>query len=321
MRAPLVATALAGALIVSMTLLGPATPGRADCHRSSGLPPDWGQDPHAGMAQIEPGEFEFGSDRGYEDEGPVQARHLDRFWMDRTEVTNAQFASFVAATGYVTDAERSGGSAVFLVPGPDEEIREGSWWRLLKGANWRHPEGPDSDIGGLGNEPVVAVTYADAAAYAKWLGRSLPDEAQWEYAAKAGRNNKDADRSLRDSQGRPRANFWQGVFPLQNRAEDGYAGRAPSGCFAANDWGLQDMVGNVWEWTTSPYRGEHEHELPEAAEQPKREGHAAIGRLVIKGGSYLCADNYCVRARASSRQGQEVDLPTSHIGFRTISTQ
>jgi formylglycine-generating enzyme required for sulfatase activity len=167
---------------------------------------------------------------------------------------------------------------------------------------------------------VVDVTYADAQAYAHWLGRELPSEAQWEYAAKAGRSNEDSDRALRDAQGRPLANFWQGMFPLQDKAEDGFAGRAPVGCYPANPAGLHDMVGNVWEWTTDFYTdgghavngGTVEEPLSAA---PERGG---VPRRVIKGGSYLCSADYCVRARASSRQPEEIDLPASHLGFRTI---
>jgi len=192
--------------------------------------------------------------------------------------------------------------------------REGSWWHLDQQANWRHPDGARSSIEGRAHEPTVGVTYADATAYAHWLGHELPSEAQWEFAAKAGRGNDQADHSLRDAQGRPQANFWQGLFPLHDKAEDGYAGRAPVGCFASNPLGLHDMVGNVWEWTTDLYVSHGD-----AVEQPPPRGSAV--RHVIKGGSFLCADNYCVRARASSREGQEADLPASHLGFRTVSAQ
>ena len=290
------------------------------CKAYSGLPPGWRQLRHAGMVRIASGDFEFGSERGYAEERPTQKTHITSFWIDRTEVTNAQFASFVAATGYVTEAERTTGSAVFIVPQSAEEITPGSWWHLVKGADWRHPEGPASNIDGRGHEPVVDVTYADAQAYAKWLGRALPSEAQWEYAAKAGRSDAESDRSLRDASGKPQANFWQGLFPLQNTDEDGFAGRAPVGCFAANPNGLQDMVGNVWEWTSDVYADHHEAVLSDTADHrltdlPPRPG---VLQRVIKGGSYLCSDNYCVRARASSRQPEEVDLPAVHLGFRTM---
>ncbi|MGH8461269.1 MAG: formylglycine-generating enzyme family protein [Stenotrophobium sp.] len=293
---------------------------RAKCNTYGGLPLDWGKNRHAGMVRIPGGDFEFGSRRGYAEERPQRLEHVDAFWIDRTEVTNAQFASFVAATGYVTEAERSTGSAVFEVPQNAGEISPGSWWHLVKGADWRHPEGPGSNINGRGHEPVVDVTYADAQAYAKWLGRTLPSEMQWEYAAKAGRSDADADRSLRDAHGKPQANFWQGLFPLQNTDEDGFAGRAPVGCYAPNPYGLQDMVGNVWEWTADLYVDHHEAGLADTADHRLTDlpPHAGVVRRVIKGGSYLCADNYCVRARAASRQPEEVDLPATHLGFRTM---
>jgi formylglycine-generating enzyme len=296
---------------------------RSHCAAYGGLPVGWAQDPHAGMTRIPAGDFGLGSLRGYAEERPVRQSHIAAFWIDRTEVTNAQFASFVAATGYVTEAEQHPGAAVFRVD-PQQPVTPGSWWHLVDGADWRHPEGPGSSIAGRDHEPVVDVTYADALAYAHWLHRELPSEAQWEYAAKAGRDDQTSDHSLYDAKGRPQANFWQGAFPLTDRAEDGFAGRAPVGCYPANPYGLQDMVGNVWEWTTDLYVNRH---LP--AGQP--EGLADIEdampvrsgapRRVIKGGSYLCSLDYCARARASSRQAEESDLPAVHLGFRTIADE
>ncbi len=292
---------------------------RANCEAYKGLPLGWGKAKHAGMVKIAAGEFQLGSERGYADERPLQFTRIDSFWIDRTEVTNAQFAAFVTATNYVTEAEKAGGSAIFKTPDvADGQVVEGSWWHLIKDANWRHPEGADSDIAGREHEPVVNVSYADALAYAHWLGRELPTEAQWEYAAKGGRSNEQSDHSLRDAKGNPLANFWQGLFPISNSDEDGFPGRAPAGCFAANPYGLHDMVGNVWEWTTDVY-SEHRGETVNLSDQltaiPAR-GTAPL--RVIKGGSYLCSADYCVRARASSRQPQESDLPASHLGFRTI---
>ncbi|TXH06072.1 MAG: formylglycine-generating enzyme family protein [Nevskiaceae bacterium] len=295
---------------------------RTQCAAYSGLPPGWGQDAHAGMVHLRGGAYELGSTRGYAEERPPQTRRVEPFWIDRTEVSNAQFAAFVAATGYVTEAEKGEGAAVFRAPeGNDATTAEGSWWHLVKGADWRHPEGPGSSIEGRGHEPVVDVSYADALAYAHWLGRELPSETQWEYAAKAGRNNESADRALRDAQGRPLANFWQGLFPYQDTGDDGFPGRAPVGCFPANPFGLHDMVGNVWEWTTDTYAAHGEDEATRGAGEavsvaPMRSG---AERKVIKGGSYLCAANYCVRARAASRQPEEIDLPASHLGFRTVA--
>ncbi|NKF20833.1 formylglycine-generating enzyme family protein [Solimonas marina] len=285
------------------------------CAAYDGLPPGSGR--HAGMQYIAGGRFELGSLRGYAEERPLVSTDLAPFWIDRTEVTNAQFARFVAATGYVSDAERHDGAVVFSVPDANDtaDLAAGRWWHLRHDANWRKPDGAAA---AAANEPVVDVTYADALAYARWLGRELPSEAQWEFAAKAGRDNADADRALRDAQGHPLANFWQGLFPFNDRGDDGYTGRAPVGCFAANPDGLYDMVGNVWEWTTDRYRDRHApaEEAEAAAVMPAR---GSAPRRVIKGGSYLCAANYCARARASSRQGQEADLPSEHVGFRTVA--
>jgi formylglycine-generating enzyme len=264
------------------------------CAAYTGLPSGWLKDPHAGMVQLAGGEFEMGSVRGFADERPVRKSRVDPFWIDRTEVTNAQFAAFVAATGYVTEAEQGKGATVFVAPKPDQPVALGDWWQLLPTANWRSPDGGSP---AAPHDPVVDITLADARAYAKWLGREIPTESQWEFAAKAGRANEESDRAVRDATGKPQANFWQGLFPAHDAIEDGYASRAPVGCYAANPFGLHDMVGNVWEWTVDRY---------------------AEDRNVIKGGSYLCALNYCARARASSRQPQEVDLPAAHVGFRTI---
>lgn len=301
---------------------GVATLGdRAHCTAYGGIPTGWPEAAHAGMVRIAGGAFRLGSERGYAEERPLIETRIEPFWIDRTEVTNAQFAAFVQATGYVTEAERTasradGGAAVFQPA--RERTAPGSWWTLVRGADWRHPGGSDTGIDGRGHEPVVDVTYADALAYARWLGRTLPDEAQWEFAAKAGRDDATADRALRDASGKPQANFWQGVFPVVDRGEDGFNGRAPVGCFKANPNGLHDMVGNVWEWTRDSWQPGHTaHALtPPEAVLPARQGGA---QRVIKGGSYLCSADYCVRARASSRQGQDEDLPAVHIGFRTVS--
>jgi formylglycine-generating enzyme required for sulfatase activity len=292
----------------------------ATCQAYKGLPLGWGKAKHAGMVKIEGGEFQVGSERGYPDERPLPSTQIDSFWIDRTEVSNAQFAAFVAATHYVTDAEKNDGSAVFRMPGvADGEVKEGSWWHLIKDANWQHPEGAGSDIVGREHEPVVNVSYTDALAYAHWLGRELPTEAQWEYAAKGGRSNEKSDRSLRDAKGHPLANFWQGLFPISNSDEDGFPGRAPVGCFAANPYGLHDMVGNVWEWTTDIYSDRSDMSMNMDDQRTAIPARGTAPLRVIKGGSYLCSADYCVRARASSRQPEESDLPASHLGFRTIS--
>lgn len=220
------------------------------------------------------------------------------FWIDRHEVTNRQFAAFVAATGYRTTAERAGGSAVFVQPiGPVDLDNAGNWWRYRQGADWRHPDGPGSLIAGRDDWPVVHVDREDAAAYARWAGAALPDEAQWERAARGDqRDPRDPRGWAYDGAEHPTANSWQGVFPVRDTGKDGYAGLAAVGCFQANGFGLHDMVGNVWEWTSD----------------------LRAGTGLIKGGSYLCAMNYCANFRPAAWQAQERDLGTSHIGFRTI---
>lgn len=284
---------------------------REACTAYDGLPAGWGAGPHAGMVWIEAGSVDLGSDRGYPDERPVVAAQVPGFWIDRTEVTNAQFAAFVKATNYLTVAERKGGSAVFNEPAADQAVTgPGSWWKLVPDATWRHPRGAGSGIAGRGHEPVVNVAYEDAQAYAQWLGRELPSELEWEFAAKAGRSNVESDASIRDAGQRPTANFWQGLFPYDNQADDGFRAQAPVGCYPPNPHGLYDMVGNVWEWTRDAYAARAGGVAAPSSGAPQQ---------VIKGGSYLCAANYCARARAASRQGQDSDLPASHIGFRTIA--
>lgn len=291
------------------------------CQNYSGLPTGWPDTISAGMVHIAPGAFVFGSALGYLDERPASREKIQvqSFWIDQSEVTNAQFAAFVRATGYISDAERQGGGAVFHEPSGDEMVqRDVAWWTYSKGASWGHPQGPGSTITDKANQPVTLVTQADALAYAKWLGRDLPTEAEWEYAAKGGRQDDDLDGAPHDDEGKPAANFWQGPFPTHNTAEDGYHGLAPVGCYNANDFRLFDTVGNAWEWTKDIYTGPHQpHTNGETAEIMPAYRKPNI-RMVIKGGSFLCSRDYCARYRASSREQQEADLPTSHIGFRTV---
>lgn len=281
---------------------------------------------HPGMVWVPAGSFDYG-DTVYPEEQPVRRVSVEGFWMDRTEVTNDAFAQFVQATGYVTVAERPvdprlhpqlppemrlPGAVVFEMPNAvsgTADIRQ--WWRYVPGANWRHPGGPRTDIRGRGAFPVVAVTYDDALAYARWKGRSLPTELQWEWAARAGQP------SGANPHAQPReANTWQGLFPVVNSADDGFVGLAPVGCYAANGAGLSDMLGNVWEMTADPYTADHSEQPGSPVALVVRP--EAVGQRVIKGGSYLCAPSYCMRYRAGARQAQEADLAASHVGFRTI---
>jgi len=271
---------------------------------------------------------------------------VDGFWMDAHAVTNDEFARFVAATGYVTLAERTPdpadypgakpellvpGSAVFRKPAHRVDLRDPyQWWAYVPGANWRHPFGPDSSIEGLGDHPVVHVAYEDALAYARWAGKDLPTEAEWEFAARGGLDGATyawGDEFLPG--GRFMANTWQGEFPIQNLALDGFEWTAPVGSFPPNGYGLYDMIGNVWEWTRDEYREYGAAVRPccastkprggerGASDDPRTPG-SRIPRKVIKGGSYLCAPNYCRRYRPAARLAQPVDTSTCHLGFRCV---
>lgn len=295
------------------------------CAAYAGLPQGWGRSRTAGMVRVAGGEFIPGTTHGYPDERPAGKVRVRPFWIDQTEVTVAQFAAFVQATGYVTDAERQGAAVVFHQP-TDAELRARpyAWWSMVRGADWRHPQGRTAarDAGGDGwqaraSQPVTLVTQADALAYARWLGRELPSEDEWEFAAKAGRSDAALETAPQSAEGTPTANYWQGVFPVLNTSRDGFAGLAPVGCYAPNGLALYDMIANAWEWTADPYTGPRQsHANGDTAAVAGRQ--RAARSAVIKGGSFLCAPDFCVRYRASAREPAESDLPTSHIGFRTV---
>jgi formylglycine-generating enzyme required for sulfatase activity len=290
------------------------------------------------MVRIEGGVFTQGAAPQRPEEGPPRETRVDSFWIDRTEVTNAQFARFVSATGYVTLAERpldpkayptlSGDqlkpSAIVFMGDRPEAIRNG-WWQVVQGANWREPEGPGSSIAGKENHPVVQIAYDDALAYARWLGRDLPTEAEWEYAARGGL--KGAAYSWGDQpldMNKPQANVWQGPFPEVDAGADGYkAETAPVGCFPANGYGLHDMAGNVWEWTKDWYRPNLDPtQIANPAGPPRDRAFTPASpdekRRVIKGGSFLCADNFCFRYRPPARESGVTDTGSDHTGFRTV---
>lgn len=263
------------------------------------------------------------------EEGPPREETTAAFLIDRHEVTNAQFARFTRETGYVTVAERpvdpalypglppqalQPGSAVFdFDPDRFDPRNPASWWRFTPGASWKHPDGPGSDLKAREHMPVVHVALADAQAYARWAGRRLPTEIEWEWAARAAR--RDAPGSSEQRADAPAdVNVWQGVFPAMNTADDGYDGPAPVGCFRPNDLGLHDMIGNVWEWTADAFHAPRSPSPAVGGLDPRQPG-VPVG--VIKGGSYLCAENYCMRYRPGAREAQDLTLGASHIGFRT----
>lgn len=309
----------------------------------------------AGMVWIPGGEYQMGSDGSYArpDERPAHRVDVDGFWMDTTEVTNDQFAKFVAATGYVSTAERVptaeellanspagtppppaealvAGSLVFTPPDhqvPLEDLRR--WWTWTPGANWRHPEGPESQLTGRESHPVVHVSWDDAVAYVKWAGKRLPTEAEWEFAARGGlKGQQYVWGSDPPSVTRPQANLWTGAFPHDNTAADGFARTAPVGSFSPNGYGLYDMAGNVWEWCSDWYDRElyNQRSLsdvtrnPQGPDQSNDPMRPFMSQRSQRGGSFLCNDGYCSRYRPSARHGSTPDTGMSHVGFRCVKS-
>jgi formylglycine-generating enzyme len=287
----------------------------------------------ATMVRVPGGTFAMGSEDFYPEERPVRQVTVSGFLMDVRQVTAAEYRRFVRETGYVTLAERAldpadypDADADLLVPGslvfrktdgpvPLDDVR--SWWEYVPGASWKRPAGPGSSINGRDRHPVVQVAYEDAEAYAVWAGKELPTEAEWEFAARGGLDGATfAWGDEHTPSGTPMANTWQGDFPWQNLKEDGFVGTSPVGSFPPNGYGLYDMCGNVWEWTSDWFTADHEESAPCCAPPTLPGEH--FPRKVIKGGSHLCAPNYCLRYRPAARQGETVDTSTAHIGFRCI---
>jgi formylglycine-generating enzyme required for sulfatase activity len=314
----------------------------------SAKPSSSGESQHPGMVWMPGGTFWMGCNQAYPDEAPEHQVRVDGFWMDRSPVTNEEFRRFVEDTGYVTFAEIAPnpedypgalpemldpGSIVFVKPRKRVDLSVCTWWKFVLGASWRHPQGPDSSIEKLDRHPVTHVAYRDAEAYAKWAGKELPTEAEWEFAARGG-----LDRAMYAwgnelyQGGQHMANTWQGEFPWQNLRSDGYEGTSPVGAFPPNGYGLLDMIGNVWEWTTDWYQPSHPDQkwkaccVPhnprganEEASYDPSQPNIRIPRKVLKGGSHLCAPNYCQRYRPAARFPEQIDTSTCHIGFRCIA--
>ena len=300
------------------------------------------------MVWIPGGVFRMGSDEHYPEEAPAHRVKVDGFWIDRTPITNRQFRKFVRETGYVTFAEVApdpkdypgalphmlkAGSLVFTPPDHPVDTADWSqWWNFKFGANWKRPYGPRSSISGKDQHPVVHIAFCDAQAYALWAGKELPSEAEFEFAARGGLDG--AEFAWGDEltpNGRHMANTWQGAFPHENLALDGHRRTSPVTAFPPNAYGVYDMIGNVWEWTSDWYFPKHASDAPKACcipENPRGGAETAsynscqpqvtIPRKVLKGGSHLCAPSYCRRYRPAARHPQPVDTSTSHVGFRCV---
>ncbi len=286
------------------------------------------------LVELPGGSFRMGSTSFYPEEAPIHTVTVAAFAIERHPVTNAQFAEFVSATGYLTVAEQpldpelhpgvapsdlAPGGLVFRPTRAPVDLRDWrQWWQWVPRAHWRQPSGPGSDIAGKEDHPVVQVAYPDVAAYAVWAGRRLPDEAEWEYAARGNRATTYAWGDEVTPQGKLMANTWQGKFPYRNDGAQGWRGTSPVGTFPPNEFGLVDMIGNVWEWTTTPFAAHHRLERDtKGCCTPSRPD--PIISQALKGGSHLCAPEYCHRYRPAARSPQSQDTATTHIGFRCVT--
>ncbi|MBB6610581.1 formylglycine-generating enzyme family protein [Pontibacter sp. Tf4] len=319
------------------------------------VPVKRGKVSHEGMVWIEGGTFYMGAadTEGRQDEYPLHQVKIDGFWMDATEVTNAQFASFVEATGYVTTAERApdweeirkqlppgtpkpddsllvAASLVFSPPLHTQSLQDArQWWTWTKGASWRHPQGPGSNLKGKEHHPVVHVSWDDAVAYATWAGKRLPTEAEWEFAARGGIENQPFPWGAEPvEKGKPKTNTWQGQFPIHNSNWDRHTGLASVSSYAPNAYGLYDMAGNVWEWCADWYDADYYSSLgekvthnPKGPASSNDPAEALVPKKVMRGGSFLCNDSYCKGYRTSARMKSSPDTGLEHTGFRCVASR
>jgi formylglycine-generating enzyme len=328
-------------------LMSPSTSSATPSDASEPSPTVGGREaPHSGMVWIPGGTFSMGSEDHYPEEAPTHKVSVDGFWMDQHTVTNAEFSRFVKKTRYVTSAERRpdpadypgakedllvAASVVFQQPAQRVAMDPYNWWTYVPEADWRQPQGPGSSVKRRPDHPVVHVAWEDVEAYADWAGKEVATEAEWEFAARGGLEGATyAWGEELTPDGHWMANTWQGEFPIRNTGEDGHTGTAPVGSYPPNGYGLVDMIGNVWEWTSDWYAGyaPPAHaccsiENPrggqrEGSHDPAQSG-TQIPRKVMKGGSHLCAPNYCQRYRPAARMAQPIDTSTSHLGFRLVS--